>query len=592
MIGRRAAVPAGRQTLASIRPDVSTRLPTLLCALALATVACGSIPDGEVVAGEGERFVPFVAEFLDDAGLGNALAVDAEGVPTMSYWIFPAVLEEGEIPVGRPIGSPYITTSAEGDEEAKDGAAIGVASVSADGVWTRGAAAQVRETPTGVYIPYGPVEEPSLVGATPENTNGTDVALDESGAKHVVWTGKDGVFYAGGTDAFGVERVYDYDFTVRKAGVIGRASVTADADGNPWVAYTVTSGGRHVVNVATSSGEEWTTETVATVSPCDGCPPPMPTAIGVTSDGPTVAWVDADAEAVMVSTLQGERWTATQVADGVSGHGLDMAVDADGNGLLTFFDGDGGVQLARQDGTSWSAASIAEAEPADPEVTGNLAPMTSVAVDDEGGLVAGWDDADGVTVATSGDGEEFTPLETDDTLGGRTPSVGVSPDGATLFVAWYDPLSENLRFGVQGEVGELAVAAPSPTIDPAEIPAPAPTDGGGECGADGEILLDIVALGIAWDTTCLVAPAGEEFTVNVDNQDDGIPHNFDLLTEEGGEQIEATEVQPGIVQQELPVEPLDAGNYFFICDVHPTMTGTLAAVEAANGGGGGGNGAN
>ena len=139
------------------------RLPTLLIALALVAAACGSIPEGEVVSGEGDRFVPFVAEFLDDSGLGNSLVVDPEGVPSTSYLIFPAVLEEGEIPVGRPLGAPYITTD---DQKPKDGAAVGVASLSAEGVWTRGAAAQVRETPSGVSIPFGPAVEPSLVGAT------------------------------------------------------------------------------------------------------------------------------------------------------------------------------------------------------------------------------------------------------------------------------------------------------------------------------------------------------------------------------------------------------------------------------------------
>jgi plastocyanin len=288
--------------------------------------------------------------------------------------------------------------------------------------------------------------------------------------------------------------------------------------------------------------------------------------------------------------LQGDVWVATEVAGGVSGQGLDMAVDADGNGLLTFYDDDGGVQLARQTGADWSLTKIADAAPAEPEATGNLAPATSIAVDDQGGMVAAWDDADGVVLATSDDGETFTPLETLDTIGGRSPSVGVSPDGANVYIAWYDASGANLRFGVQGDIAELAVAAPSPTVNPADV-VPPPADGGGEgdCGADGAIALDIVAQGIAWDTTCLVAPAGEAFTVNVDNQDAGIPHNFDLLTEEGGDQIAATEVQPGPVQQTLDVDPLDAGSYFYVCDVHPNMTGTLVTV-ASGGGGGGGNG--
>src|SRR5687767_15876354 len=100
--GRDPGQPARVAMLVTIPADVTKRLPILLIVLALVTAACGSIPEGEVVAGEGDRFVPFVAEFLDDSGLGNSMAVDSEGVPVMSYLIFPAVLEEGEIPVGRP----------------------------------------------------------------------------------------------------------------------------------------------------------------------------------------------------------------------------------------------------------------------------------------------------------------------------------------------------------------------------------------------------------------------------------------------------------------------------------------------------------
>lgn len=572
--------------LASIPADVSTRLPTILCVLALAAAGCGSIPEGEVVGGEGVRFVPFVAEFLDDAGLGNAVAVDAEGVPSTSYWIFPAELEEGEIPVGRPIGAPYITTD---DPEPKDGAAIGVVSLSAEGVWTRGAAAQVRETPTGVVIPYGPAFEQALVGATAQNTNGTDIAIDGEGGKHVVWTGQNGIYYAGGTDSFSVERVFDYGFGLRKSGPLGRASVAVDDAGDPMVAYTVSRRGQEV-RVASRSGDAWATETVASIPRCEGCPPPMPTRVGVTSAGPTVAWVDTAAGAVNVSSLQGEQWVTTEVAGGVSGQGLDMAVDADGNAMLTFFDDDGGVQLARQSGAGWSVAKIADAQPAEPDGVGNLAPTTSIAVDDQGAMVAAWDDADGVVLATSDDGETFTPLETLDTIGGRAPSVGTSPDGANVYIAWYDVEGENLRFGVQGELAELAVAAPSPTVDPADV-APPPTGDGGECGADGEVLLDIEAqAGNVFSTNCLVGPAGEEFSIAYSNVDDtGTPHNIHVLVQEGGESVVMTDLLPGPVEEEVPVGPVDEGEpaYYFQCDAHPTtMFGQLAFVA---GGGGGGN---
>ena len=125
-------------------------------------------------------------------------------------------------------------------------------------MWTRGAVAQVRATPGGVVIPFGPAEEPSLVGATAQNTNGTAIAIDEGGGKHVVWTADDGIYYASGADTSTVELVYDYDFSLRRAGPIGRAAVTADANGDPWVAYAVSTRGQEV-RVATKSGDRWRT---------------------------------------------------------------------------------------------------------------------------------------------------------------------------------------------------------------------------------------------------------------------------------------------------------------------------------------------
>ena len=130
-----------------------------------------------------------------------------------------------------------------------------------------------------------------------------------------------------------------------------------------------------------------------------------------------------------------------------------------------------------------------------------------------------------------------------------------------------------------GEISELAVAAPSPTIDP-RTPAPPPT-AAAQRGADGEILPDIVASGVVVATSCLVAPAGEAFTVNIDNQDAGTPHNFDLMTStRGGDQIgEPTVRARSAVQQTFDSPAL--ARYFFLCDVHPTtMTGTLVAIEA------------
>ena len=55
-------------------------------------------------------------------------------------------------------------------------------------------------------MPYAPDTVDGLVGATAENTNGTDIAVDANGGKHVVWAGRDGIWYATGTDVVHRER--------------------------------------------------------------------------------------------------------------------------------------------------------------------------------------------------------------------------------------------------------------------------------------------------------------------------------------------------------------------------------------------------
>jgi len=70
------------------------------------------------------------------------------------------------------------------------------------------------------------------------------------------------------------------------------------------------------------------------------------------------------------------------------------------------------------------------------------------------------------------------------------------------------------------------------------------------------------------------------FTVNFDNKDVGIQHNFAVLTKEGGKVLKATTVAAGPDQETLPLD-LQAGTYYFECQVHTFMNGTLAVVDGA-----------
>lgn len=110
--------------------------------------------------------------------------------------------------------------------------------------------------------------------------------------------------------------------------------------------------------------------------------------------------------------------------------------------------------------------------------------------------------------------------------------------------------------------------------------------GGGPAGGDGSasecpsggirITAPVGAAVNGFDQTELRAPAGGRFTVCFDNRDGGVPHNFAAYTQQGGDVLGQTEVEQGPTMQTLELGPLDAGEYWYQCDVHPiTMTGTL-----------------
>lgn len=88
--------------------------------------------------------------------------------------------------------------------------------------------------------------------------------------------------------------------------------------------------------------------------------------------------------------------------------------------------------------------------------------------------------------------------------------------------------------------------------------------------------VEITAADIAFSADTINATAGEAFTVTLVN-DDSVPHNFAVYTEEGGEVIVTGDIIEAGETVEVDVPALDAGEYFFVCDVHPAeMTGTLA----------------
>ena len=103
-----------------------------------------------------------------------------------------------------------------------------------------------------------------------------------------------------------------------------------------------------------------------------------------------------------------------------------------------------------------------------------------------------------------------------------------------------------------------------------------PGTGGTATVADGEVR--ICADNLEFDATTIEAPAGEEFNITFTNAESQ-PHNVAVYTEEGGEEILIGEIITGPdVTTQLAIPALDPGTYYFRCDVHPEMEGTVVVA--------------
>lgn len=144
------------------------------------------------------------------------------------------------------------------------------------------------------------------------------------------------------------------------------------------------------------------------------------------------------------------------------------------------------------------------------------------------------------------------------------------PEGEYFFRCdVHPPMNGTVLVG--GEAGGESPAPEEPT--PGE---PEPTESppvGGEA-------VTLVAQNNLFDTDQIDLIAGTPSTIVLDNLDAGIPHNVAIYADESAaESLFVGELFTGPGKIEYEVPPLDAGSYFFRCDVHPgTMTGTVTVT--------------
>ncbi len=89
--------------------------------------------------------------------------------------------------------------------------------------------------------------------------------------------------------------------------------------------------------------------------------------------------------------------------------------------------------------------------------------------------------------------------------------------------------------------------------------------------------LQISSKDLKFSTDKLVAPAGKPFQIAYDNQESA-PHNVAIYTDQSAStKIFAEDPFGGPKPVVYDVPAIAAGSYFFRCDVHPDMKGTLEA---------------
>ncbi|GBC87068.1 hypothetical protein HRbin12_01069 [bacterium HR12] len=96
--------------------------------------------------------------------------------------------------------------------------------------------------------------------------------------------------------------------------------------------------------------------------------------------------------------------------------------------------------------------------------------------------------------------------------------------------------------------------------------------------------LTVKAENIAFDTDRIELPADTPSTIVFENLDAGVQHNIAIYADDTlAEVLFKGELVTGPTTVEYAVPPLPAGEYYFHCDVHPNMNGTVVVGAGASG---------
>ena len=132
--------------------------------------------------------------------------------------------------------------------------------------------------------------------------------------------------------------------------------------------------------------------------------------------------------------------------------------------------------------------------------------------------------------------------------------------------------------GASGSPAASAPASTGPSVAPSAGGSPAASGGAGGTGGAITITAPVGAATAGFQPTTAEVAANTQFTLTFDNQDNQAPHNLILQNPDGSNvSVQGdTAFFSGPGKRDYTVPPLAAGEYKYICQVHPTtMIGTL-----------------
>jgi plastocyanin len=96
-------------------------------------------------------------------------------------------------------------------------------------------------------------------------------------------------------------------------------------------------------------------------------------------------------------------------------------------------------------------------------------------------------------------------------------------------------------------------------------------------GGGGSSNLQVSAFNLAFDTPSIELPAGEATAITFANEDAGVQHNIAIYEDDTlAVELFNGELLTGPAEIDYEVPALEAGEFYFLCVVHPTtMNGTV-----------------